>query len=66
MQSPPTPTDVLLLAVENAIEQHRPSLDHMRGLVQITVVVNYDQKRERPGRVTVKPEMVTASNGERE
>lgn len=61
--STPTPTDVLKLAISNTIESHRLSLDAMTGLAQVQIIVNYDTRRGRPGKITIKPEMVTMQDG---
>lgn len=52
-------TDLLQLAVKNAIEEQRESLDAMKGAHQVTVIANLDSKRGLPRRVSIRTESTT-------
>lgn len=59
-------TDLLREAVANTIEQHRLSIDQMRGIASLTIVVGFDEWRNVPRRVSIRPELVGRHDDERD
>lgn len=59
-------TSIVQAAVDNVIEQHRLSIDQMRGVSQITIIVNFDEKRNVPRKVSIRPELTGRADGDGE